>query len=310
MTRQHRRLAWLALFAIYVVWGSTYLAIRVVVRSMPPFAAAGLRFAAAGSAMAAIAWLIERPRSLPTWRQWRDYGLVGVLLLVGANGLVMWAEKSVPSGITALVVATVPVWLTLLDGLRAGGQPWSARGWLGTLIGLAGVALVVRPEAGAESVSWPGILALQCAALSWSLGSLYSQAISARISVLSAAAIEMLAGAFGLLLLSRITGESWSQLHQAPASAWIGLAYLVVFGSLVGFTAFAYALAELPASVVGTYAYVNPVVAVVLGAVLLSETVSTHLVFGAGLILAGVLLATLAPRRPREQPGSGREGAA
>jgi drug/metabolite transporter (DMT)-like permease len=146
--------------------------------------------------------------------------------------------------------------------------------------------------------------------LSWSLGSLYSQAIGARVSVLSAAAIEMLAGAFGLLLVSRITGESWSQLHQAPASGWIGLAYLVVFGSLVGFTAFAYALAELPASVVGTYAYVNPVVAVVLGAVLLSETVSTHLVFGAGLILAGVLLATLAPRRPREQPGSGREGAA
>jgi drug/metabolite transporter (DMT)-like permease len=306
MTRQHRRLAWMTLFIVYVVWGSTYLAIRVVVRTMPPFAAAGLRFAVAGSAMAVVAWLTERPRSLPTWRQWRDYGLVGVLLLVGANGLVMWAEKSVPSGITALVVATVPVWLTLLDGLRPGGQPWSARGWLGTLVGLAGVALVVRPEAGAESVRWPGILALQCAALSWSLGSLYAKAITTRLSVLTASAIEMLAGAFGLLLLSRIAGESWLQLHQAPASAWIGLTYLVVFGSLVGFTAFAHALAELPASVVGTYAYVNPVVAVVLGAVLLDETVSTHLVFGAGLILAGVLLATLAPRRPREQP-SGRQ---
>lgn len=306
MTRQHRRLAWLTLFIVYVVWGSTYLAIRVVVRTMPPFAAAGLRFAVAGSAMAAVAWFIERPRCLPTWRQWRDYGLVGVLLLVGANGLVMWAEKSVPSGITALVVATVPVWLTLLDGLRPGGQPWSARGWLGTLIGLAGVALVVRPEAGAESVSWPGILALQCAAFSWSLGSLYAQAITARLSVLAASAIEMLAGAFGLLLLSRITGESWSQLQGAPVSAWLGLAYLVVFGSLVGFTAFAHALAELPASVVGTYAYVNPVVAVVLGAVLLDETVSTHLVFGAGLILAGVLLATLASKRPRDRVSASR----
>jgi drug/metabolite transporter (DMT)-like permease len=297
MTRPQHRLAWLALFTVYVAWGSTYLAIRVVVRTMPPFAAAGLRFAVAGLAMAVVVWLVERPQRLPTWRQWRDYGLVGVLLLVGANGLVMWAEKSVPSGVTSLIVATVPVWLTLLDGLRPGGQPWSVRGWLGTLIGLVGVALVVRPATGAESLHWPGIVALQCAALSWSLGSLYSQAIAARLSALSAAAIEMLSAALGLLLLSRLTGEQWQQLVDSPASAWLGLAYLIVFGSLVGFTAFAHAIAELPAGTVGTYAYVNPVVAVILGAVLLNERISTHMVLGAGLILGGVLLATLAAKR-------------
>jgi drug/metabolite transporter (DMT)-like permease len=297
MTRSRHRLAWLALFAVYVVWGSTYLAIRVVVRAMPPFAAAGWRFAVAGLTMAAVAWFVDRPKRLPTWRQWRDYGLVGALLLVGANGLVMWAEQSVPSGVTALIVATVPVWLTLLDGLRSGGQPWSARGWLGALIGLVGVALVVQPETGAGSLRWQGIIALQCAALLWSLGSLYAQAITPRLPVLSAAAIEMLSGALGLLLLSCVTGERWQKLVDSPASAQFGFVYLVVFGSLVGFTAFAYALAELPAGIVGTYAYVNPFVAVVLGATLLNERVSSHMILGAGLILGGVLLVTLAPRR-------------
>ena len=297
MTRSQRRLAWLALFTVYVAWGSTYLAIRVVVRTMPPFAAAGLRFAVAGLAMAVVVWLVERPQRLPTWRQWRDYSLIGALLLIGANGLVMWAEQSVPSGVTALIVATVPVWLTLLDGLRPGGQRWSVRGWLGTLIGLAGVALVVRPETGTEPLHWPGIIALQCAALSWSLGSLYAKSVTARLSALSAAAIEMLVAALGLLILSRLVGERWQQLVDSPASAWLGLAYLIVFGSLVGFTAFAHAIAELPAGTVGTYAYVNPVVAVVLGAALLNERISAHMVLGAGLILGGVLLATLVPRR-------------
>jgi drug/metabolite transporter (DMT)-like permease len=297
---RRRHLPWLALFVVYIVWGSTYLAIRVVVRELPPFAAAGLRFLVAGLAMSAIAYAIERPRTWPTRTQLRDYTVIGLLLLAGANGLLMWAERSVPSGIAALIVATVPLWLTLLDGLRSGGRRWTPRVWLGTLIGLAGVGFLVRPRPEAESLGWGGVIALQAGALLWSVGSLYAQATRHRLPVLQAAAIEMLAGAFGLLVQSLIVGEDLSRFAAAGSHAWVGLAYLAVFGSLIGFTAFAYALHELPATTVGTYAYVNPIVAVALGALILGEAVSPGMVAAAALILIGVLLTTL-----RGSPASG-----
>jgi drug/metabolite transporter (DMT)-like permease len=278
---------------IYVVWGSTYLAIRIVVRELPPFAAASLRFLLAGLVMSALAYAIERPARWPKLRQFRDYALVGLLLLAGGNGLLMWSEQTVPSGIAALIIATVPVWLTLLDGLRPGGRPWTARIWCGTLVGLAGVAFLVHPHPGGVALSWGGVLSLQAAALMWSFGSLYAQAMRERLPVMQAAAIEMLAGACGLAVQSRVVGEDLSLFRTAGSSAWVALAYLVVFGSLVGFTAFAYALHELPASTVGTYAYVNPVVAVALGALILGEPVSPSIVGGAALILVGVLLSTL-----------------
>jgi drug/metabolite transporter (DMT)-like permease len=286
---RRRALPWLALSTVYVVWGSTYLAIRVVVHELPPFAAAGLRFVAAGLAMLGLSALVERPWRTPTRRQLAQYTLVGLLLLAGANGLVMWSEQTVPSGITALIVATVPVWITLLDGLRPNGRPWTARVWVGAFVGLVGVALLVRPEPGGATVSWLGIAALQSAALFWSVGSIYAQAIPERLPVMRAAAIEMLAGAGGLALVSTLTGERLGAFLVASSTAWAALAYLAVAGSLIGFTAFAYALHELPASTAGTYAYVNPVVAVALGALILGEPVSASLVLGAALILVGVL---------------------
>ena len=134
MLRRHRGLLpWIALLVIWTVWGSTYLAIRVVVRQMPPFAAASLRFGVAGLVMAVVAFFVDRRHGWPSRRQWLDYALVGVLLLAGGNALVMWAEKTVPSGIAALIVASVPMWITFLDGLRPGGQPWTARVWVGRL---------------------------------------------------------------------------------------------------------------------------------------------------------------------------------
>lgn len=298
-----RLLPWLSLLVVWTVWGSTYLAIRVVVREMPPFAAASLRFSTAGTVMALIALAADRKHGWPSLRQWLDYSLIGVLLLAVANALVMWSERTIPSGIAALIVASVPVWIVLLDGLRKGGQPWTRRVWAGTLVGLAGVAIVARPEGGLADGHWRGILALQVAALSWTIGTLYSKSVSKRLPVLTASAVEMLAGGAALLLESRLAREDPARLAAASPSAWWALAYLAVFGSLVGFTAFAYCLNELPASTVGTYAYVNPVVAVALGAVLLGEPISASLLIGGALILVSVLLSSMSiGRRPAPRP--------
>ena len=298
MSPRHRKLLpWIALGVIWVVWGSTYLAIRVVVREMPPFAAASLRFLVAGVVMSALALHTDRAHGWPTRRQILDYAFVGVLLLSIGNAIVMWAEKTIPSGIAALIVATTPLWLTLFDGLRKGGQPWTARIWTGTLIGLVGVALVARPSTGTASGHWAGIVGLQIGALSWSIGLLYAQSVPRRLPLFTASAVEMLAGSAVLLLESRVFGEDLGAVVSASPAAWAGLAYLAAFGSLVGFTAFAYCLNELPASTVGTYAYVNPVVAVVLGAVILDEPLYFGLLAGAGLILLAVLLSTTGRRR-------------
>jgi drug/metabolite transporter (DMT)-like permease len=296
--RKHRLLPWLSLLVIWLVWGSTYLAIRIVVHELPPLAAASLRFAAAGLVMALMAMYTDRARGWPSRRQWLDYAFIGVLLLSVGNGLVMWSERTIPSGIAALIVATVPLWMVLLDGLRPGGEPWTLRIWVGTLIGLVGVAFVARPE---DNVSghWPGVVALQVAALSWTIGSLYAQSLKNRVPLFTASAIEMLAGSAFLFLESRIFGEDLGLMATASPHAWWALLYLGVFGSLVGFTAFAFCLNELPVSIVGTYAYVNPVVAVALGALILQEPLTSGLLVGGGLILVAVLLSTIKRRGVR-----------
>jgi drug/metabolite transporter (DMT)-like permease len=295
--RRRRLLPWLSLLVVWVVWGSTYLAMRIVVAEMPPLPAAGSRFLVAGTIMALVALVVDRRHGWPDRRQWIDYAAIGVLLLSVGNSLVMWAEKTVPSGIAALIVATVPVWLLLLDGMRPGGRPWTRRLWLGTAIGLLGVALVARPEGSLDASHLLSILALQVACLSWTVGSLYAQSVPKRLPLASAAAVEMLAGGAVIVLASRVLGGHWSAMAAASPRAWSAVAYLVVFGSLVGFTAFAYCLHELPASTVGTYAYVNPVVAVVLGWAVLGEPLTATLVAGGALIVTSVLMTTL-PRRP------------
>lgn len=306
---RRRALPWVALLVVWVVWGSTYLAMRVVVSEMPPLVAAATRFLCAGGVMALVALVVDRGTGWPGRRQWLDYAAIGVLLLSVGNSLVMWAEQTVPSGIAALIVATVPLWILLLDGLRPGGGPWTARVWVGTLVGLAGVALVARPQGEVAAGHWLSILALQVACLSWTAGSLYAQSVPKRLPLASAAAIEMLAGSLVTFAASRLLGEDWSRMAEASSRAWGGVAYLIVFGSLVGFTAFAYCLNELPATTVATYAYVNPVVAVVLGAVVLAEPLSPGLLAGGALIVASVALTTLRkrpPERPRgADPGSG-----
>ncbi len=298
MTTPSRRfLPYLALGVVWVVWGSTYLAMRVAVSEMPPLGAAAVRFGAAGLAMTLVALVVDRRQGRPSPRQLLEYAAIGILLLSVANGLVMWSERTIPSGIAALVVATVSVWLVLLDGLRPGGQPWTARVWLGTVIGLAGVVLLARPEGEVAAEHWLSIMGLLAASLVWAVGSLSAQSVTKRLPLATAAATEMLAGAFVLALASRLFGEDLSDLFGASPRAWGGLAYLAVVGSLVGFTAFAYCLNELPASTVSTYAYVNPVVAVALGALILGEVLTPGLLAGGALILIAVILTTIRPRR-------------
>jgi drug/metabolite transporter (DMT)-like permease len=306
MSPRHRSLLpWLSLLVIYVVWGSTYLAIRVVVREMPPLAAAALRFSVAGLLMGGLALRADRRHGRPSLRQLLDYSLVGVLLLSVGNALVMWSEQRIPSGIAALIVGTTPLWLTFAEGLLPGRRPWTARLWAGTLVGLLGVGLVARPEGGLEAGHWPAILALQVATIAWVTGSLHAQSIQPRLPVFSASAVEMLAASAVLTAASLLFGEDFGRLAAASRTAWMGLAYLVVFGSIVGFTAFAYCLNELPASTVGTYAYVNPVVAVGLGAVFLGERLTPGLLIGGLLILVAVVLTT----RSRSEPGAGAPAA-
>jgi drug/metabolite transporter (DMT)-like permease len=300
--RTRRWLPWLALLIVYVVWGSTYLAIAVVVRELPPFAAGGLRFVTAGLVMAAVAAVADRAHGRPTRRQLLDYALVGALLLGVGNGLVMWSEKRIPSGIAALIVATVPLWLTLAEGLRPHGQPWTVRAWLGALVGLVGVALIARPQTDLGRGHWLAILALQAATLAWTVGSLYAQSVPRRLPLFTAAAVEMVAGGLLLFVESRVVGEDLSLFATASSQAWTGFAYLIVFGSLIGFTSFAYALNELPATTVGTYAYVNPVVAVTLGALVLHEPLSAGLLAGGALIVVAVVLTTVRPPKRRATP--------
>ena len=293
---KRRILPWISLAIVWVVWGSTYLAIRVLVREAPPLTAASARFMIAGLLMGGIALVVDRRHGWPSRDQWFDYSLVGVLLLAVGNGLVMWSERTVPSGTAALIVATVPVWILVLDGLRPHGNPWTLRVWLGTVIGLGGVALVARPDAGVSSGHWLAMLGLQVACLAWTLGSLYAQSVPQKLPLASAAAIEMVAGSIALFLLSRLFSEEASGLAAISSRGWGAFVYLIIFGSLVGFTAFAYCLNELPATTVGTYAYVNPVVAVFLGWLILGESLTPGLLAGGALIVLSVVLTTLRKR--------------
>lgn len=299
MSRLRGYAPWIALGIVYVVWGSTYMGIRIVVRELPPFASAGLRFLVAGLIMTALAAARHGSAAWPRGRQWLDYAVVGLLLFSGGNALVVWAQQRLPSGMTALIVAITPLWVTLLDGLRPGGRPWSLRVLGGVLLGIAGVALIARPGTDLSSADLTRAAGLLAAGVVWSAGSLYAQSIRRPLPLLAAAALEMLVGGAAMGLESLLSGEDASRLLHASRSAWLAIAYLVVFGSVVAFTAFAYCLQQLPATTVSTYAYVNPVVAVLLGWLFLGETVSRGLVGGGVLILAAVLLTAGAPR-PRE----------
>ena len=303
---------WLALIAVYITWGSTYLAIRFAVETIPPFLMAASRFLLAGAIL--YVWRRLSGDKPPRRIEWRSAAVVGLLLLAGANGSVTWAEQYVASGIAALLVGAVPLWMFLLEVLLparwlSGSRPetrltpsWQV--FAGVAIGFGGIALLSNPLnliANFGEQSSLGIAALLLAGLLWSTGSLYSRGAQLPESPLMGTAAEMLIGGAGLVALGTLSGE-WGRLEIAEISArslW-GLGYLVVFGSLVGFAAYTWLLRNAPTPLVSTYAYVNPLIAIVVGYFLAQEPLTTRTLIAAALIIGSVMLITTARSRPRQ----------
>ncbi len=283
---------WIALIAIYLIWGSTYLAIRYAVATIPPFLMAGTRFLVAGTIFLAWRRLAGDPR--PTARQWRSTAIVGLLLLLGGNGLVSWAEKNVASGIAALLIGSVPLFMVIVEAVRRGGAKPGWQSIVGLATGFGGIALLVGPRGGGGKemqFNLLAIIALLVAAFLWSIGSVYSKTADLPASSLMTTGMEMLCGSAGLYIAGTLTGE-WKAVHFAsiaPAS-WAGLAYLVVFGSMMGFAAYAWLLRHAPVSLVSTYAYVNPVVAILLGAWIGREVLDARAGIAALIIISSVIL--------------------
>jgi len=278
----------LALAAVYVVWGSTYYAMRIAVSGMPPMFMGAMRFTTAGAILLAVARLRGAP--WPTRRQWLAAVPVGVLFFVGANGFVAIAEQSIGSGVAAVVCATMPLWTAVIAS--ATGERSSAREWIGLALGFAGVVVLVGGAwSGGEPVHF---VLLIVSPLAWAAGSVLARRMPLPAGV-GAAGLEMTTGGLALGVVAALRGEPLP-LH-ATAEAWLALIYLLIFGSLVAFTAFAWLLRNARSSVATSYAYVNPVVAVVLGSVIGGETLGPSSLLAAGLIVAAVALVITARRR-------------
>lgn len=293
---------WFALSTVYVVWGSTYLAIRVMVRTMPPVFASGIRFMLAGAVL--YAWAIRRgdvAGDRPTPLQWRSAAIIGGCLILGGNGLVVLAERTVPSGIAALLIAAVPLWMALI-GFVWYRERLAAVAVVGLVIGFFGVALLVGGT-GPGRVDLRGALMLVGATLSWSIGSHYAVR-SARLPArpMVGTAMEMLTGGALQAIVGAATGElAGFDLGAVTAESFWSWLYLVTAGSLAGFTAYIWALGHAPTSLVSTYAYVNPVVAVLLGWLILDESLSASTSVAGAIIVVAVALIVSA-RRPSPAP--------
>jgi drug/metabolite transporter (DMT)-like permease len=298
---------WTALFALYIVWGSTYLAIRFAVETIPPFMMAGTRFLVSGLIL--YVWRRLAGDPAPTPRQWRSAAIVGLLLLLGGNGVVGWAEQHVASGIAALIVGSIPLWVALIDAVRPRGIKPDWKIALGLLIGFGGIVLLVSStgaQASSEGLSVVGIGALLVAALIWSIGSIFSRDADMPKSSLLATGIEMLAGSAGLFVAATLAGE-WSTLQVSTIStrSLLGLLYLIGFGSLIGFTSYVWLLRNAPVSLATTYAYVNPVVAILLGAWLGRELINLPIILSALVIITSVVMINMSKKaQPREEPES------
>lgn len=279
-----------AYIAVCMLWGSTYLAIRIGVSAFPPELFGGVRFVIAGALMLLFARLrgLEFPTNM---KSIRDQSIVGLFLLLGGNGLIVWAEQWVHSGVTSLLVATIPLFMAVIELFIPGRPRIDFKGWLGLIIGFSGVAILVLSNSGESSLDIKGAIAILLAAFLWATGSVYSKGFKPTGSVVSNIGIQMLAGGIGLL----IVGISIGELSRVSLSAKgiAALLYLIVFGSWIGYSSYIYVLQKWPAAKAGTYAYVNPPVAFLLGALVLGEPFTITVLFSTVIILVGVLLVQL-----------------
>lgn len=300
-------LSWGALIAVYVLWGSTYAGIQVAVRYVPPLLMSGSRYVLAGALLYLVAgraggwrqWPLRWSR--PSRREALSAGVVGILLLLGGNGLVSIGEVTVHSGLAALMIATVPLWMALIGLSLKGSKRLGPLGWLGVAFGLGGVVVLVDPSSGGH-LSVVSALDLLAAAVFWSIGSLYSQRAPLARNVLLVSAVEMVVGGVAMILVGLIVGEG-AHVHWAHIGppALIAFAWLVTGGSIAGFTCYTYALKVLPSTTVATYAYVNPVVALLLGWLILGQGLTPAVGAAAVLITLGVVLMVSGPALARRR---------
>jgi drug/metabolite transporter (DMT)-like permease len=292
-----------ALLAIYLVWGSTYLAIRFAVQTIPPFIMAGTRYLIPGILL--LAWRRLAGDPAPTRKQWIAGSVIGLFLLLGGNGLVSWAEQRVDSGVAALIIGTAPIWMVIFDAALVRKWPrWQVI--VGLLAGFGGIILLVGPDSlfgGHPRYDLVGLGILMLAALFWSIGSIYSRDADLPHSPLLGTGVEMLAGSACLYLASLVSGE-WKTFNIAAISqhSLLGLFYLILFGTLVGFVAYTWLLRNAPISLVSTYAYINPLVAILLGNWLAQESLNWHIVLSAMIIIGSVVLINSFKKKPESAP--------
>ena len=287
--RKHRVTVLLCFLAIYLIWGSTYLAIRYAVESIPPLYTAGLRHLAAGSIL--IAWcLVKRLR--PTWAQIRASMIIAVFFFLIGHGTLHWAEQKVPSGMSSLVFASEPIWVFLLSAAAAKQWHWNASLLTGSLLGLGGVALLMERSA-LTSVSgmFVSSVAVVISALSWSVGVVYSRRSHLSGNPLLLSALSLLAGSGQLLLVGTIAGEYRGfSFSSVSTRSWLSLGYLALFGSVVAFTAYNWLMEHYPPTLVATHTFINPIVAVLLGWFLAGEAVTFSVLLSAAMVVSAVIL--------------------
>ncbi|WP_433179250.1 EamA family transporter [Actinoallomurus sp. CA-150999] len=303
-------LVWVTLPIVYVVWGSTYLGIHFVVETMPPMVSAAIRFLTASIVLAAVLVILRGPSVLRVpWRRLGTAALVGVLLLTGGNGMVGVAEQHISTGLAALLVASVPLWLVIFRW-STGDRPAAATIG-GVLVGFGGLALLTLTRGGGSGDA-TGVVVILIASLSWSIGSFLSSRLPMPENPFTASVYEMAAGGLALFVFGFGRGETL-HLDAVSRASWLGLAYLIVFGSLVAFTSYVWLLGNAPISLVGTYAYVNPGVAVLLGVAFAGEHATWTILAGGLIIIAGVGLVVSTERRSRTEappePSAGGEKA-
>jgi drug/metabolite transporter (DMT)-like permease len=293
---------WTALSAVYVIWGSTYLAIRFTVETAPPFLSAAARFVISGGFLYVWRRLAGDPQ--PTGEQWRNASIIGIFLLVGGNGGVVWASQFIPSSLAALLVATVPLWMILFDAVRHGDKPHGLA-LIGILIGFCGAVLLVGWTADHASTEYlHGAIAVLAASCLWAVGSIYGKTAALPASSLLATGVEMLVGGLVLIFVALVFGEfaafDPAAISSRSALAWI---YLTMIGP-IAFVAYAWLLRTAPIPLVATYSYVNPLVAIILGYFLGNEILTPRILLAAGLIIGSVVLVSSKRRGEVQVHGS------
>jgi len=285
---------WIALFTIYIVWGSTYLAITFAIETIPPFLMAAFRFLLAGSILFLWRRVISKDPG-PIYFEWKYAAVIGLFLLLGGNGGVVWAETRVTSGVAALIIATTPLWMVIFDLVRKQNRKIpSIKTVFGLVIGFIGIFILIGPQQilGNQIQMDPaGVSALLLAAIFWSIGSLYSRKAKLPPSPLLGTGMEMLIGGLGLLVLGTISGE-WARLQitQISVKSIAGLVYLILFGAIIGFSAYTWLLRNAPTPLVSTYAFVNPLIAILLGHFLANESLTPRILIAALVIVSSIFL--------------------